>query len=55
MDAQQKKDLELNIFARFFGSILVDLKRHDLRMKEQANSRREYARESTVEFITHIR
>ena len=45
----------VNIFARFFGSILADLKRHDLRLKEQNDSRRQYKRESTVEFITHIR
>ena len=55
MDAHQQKETELNIFARFFGSILVDLKRHDLRLKEQNDSRRQYKRESTVEFITHIR
>ena len=45
----------VNVFARFFGSILIDLKHHDLRMKEQSNSRRQYARDSNVEFIKHVR
>lgn len=49
------RDAELNEFARWFGSILVLLRAHDLRLKEQNDSRRQYKRESTVEFITHIR
>ena len=57
--AEQRKDLEINIFARWFGNMLVELKRHDLRLKKRATDPRPYAhprdRESVVDFISYSR
>ena len=48
-------ETELNIFARFFGSLLVGLKHHDLRLKNQNRIQPDYIPESSVEFVKHIR
>lgn len=55
MDTQTKKEMEINVFARFFGAILVDLKRHNLRFARQNEAPLSYIQESNVEFIKHIR
>lgn len=54
---ERRKELELNIFARFFGNLLVELKRHDLRLKQQSADHRPYARphESKIDFISYSR
>jgi hypothetical protein len=54
---EQRKELELNIFARFFGNMLVDLKSHDLRLKRQSADYRPYARtgNSTIDFVSYSR
>lgn len=48
------KDTELNIFARWFGNMLVELKNHDLRLKKQPWSPDAYAKKSELDKIVHI-
>ena len=56
MDSQQvTKEAELNVFARFFGTILRDLKHHNLRHGRQTEVQSPYAQETTIAFIDHIR
>jgi hypothetical protein len=38
-------------FAQWFENMLVDLKQHDLRLKEQSRE----PEESVVEFVCHVR
>jgi hypothetical protein len=56
MDTQRiNSETELNVFARFFGAILVDLKHHNLRLKVQPDSQPSYIQESSIEFVEHVR
>lgn len=55
MDKQPiDKELEINIFARFFGSLLTQLRHHNLRHSRQNEGQPTYISESTVEFIKHV-
>jgi hypothetical protein len=56
IDKQQPdKELEINVFARFFGAILMDLRYHNLRFARQNEAPLSYVQESNVEFIKHVR
>jgi len=56
MDTPQiNKEEELNIFARFFGTLLTQLKHHNLRHGVQSEVRPTYISEPTVEFVSHIK
>ena len=56
MDKQHTdKETELNVFARFFGTTLRDLKHHNLRHGRQTEVQSPYAQETTIAFIEHIR
>jgi len=55
MDKQQiDKEMEINVFARFFGALLTQLKHHNLRHSVQSEARPEYIQTSNVEFIKHV-
>jgi hypothetical protein len=50
------KEQEIDIFARWFGVILRDLRdNHDLRLKQHSHKRKAYAHESQITHVTHIR
>ena len=51
---QMDKETELNVFARFFGALLTQLKHHNLRHGVQSEVRPTYISEPTVEFIKHV-
>ena len=48
-------DAEVNIFARFFGALLVELRTHDLKLDRQQREHRSYARSPIIDQIVHIR
>ena len=56
MNNQQQidRETELNVFARFFGSLLTQLKHHNLRHSVQSETRPTYISESPIEFIKHV-
>jgi hypothetical protein len=58
MTIQQRKEMELNHFARFFGSLLMDLKQVDEQERQALGDKsRPYAnpRDSQVDFISYSR
>ena len=54
-----QKDLEINVFSRFFGNMLVELKKHDPRLRDKTNAGRPYVQEFTptvqIDNITYVR
>jgi hypothetical protein len=52
---QIDKETELNVFARFFGSLLTQLRHHNLRHDRQSHAQPEYIQEPTIDSITYIR
>ena len=48
---QLTREQEVNLFARWFGNMLIELKNQNLREKVQL--RRPYARVSEIKFICH--
>ena len=50
------KEREIDVFARWFGVILRDLRdNHDLRLKQHSHKRKAYAHEPIIDQVTHIR
>ena len=55
MDKQKiDPETELNIFARFFGAILVELRHRNLRLKYEPCTEAA-SEESRIEFYQHVR
>jgi len=56
---EKRKELEINVFARWFGSFLVELKKSDPRLRDKTNETRPYSKEfgleSKIDFITYTR
>jgi hypothetical protein len=56
MDKQTSdKETELNAFARFFGALLLELRSHNLHLKNQYHTQPTHIPKSSLEFIEHIR
>ena len=50
------KEREIDVFARWFGVVLRDLRdNHDMRLKQHSHKRRAYSKESQITLVTHIR
>jgi hypothetical protein len=55
MKARPKTDIEIDVFARWFGNLLVELKNHDLRLSRQSPDSRVYSHESQIELVEYGR
>jgi len=56
---EKRKEMELNQFARFFGAVLVELKKsYERQRQDQENASRPYSKEfgleSKIDFITYV-
>jgi hypothetical protein len=47
------KETEVNVFARFFGALLVNLKNHNLRLKQQNRSEPPYKRDPNITLVRY--
>lgn len=49
------RDNEIDTFARWFGTLLVELRRHDLKLPRQPREHKSYARSSEMDRIVSSR